>query len=213
MEDNLKTLLQEVARVVKDAIQCKLHALKKMELKYELPYSDWLFELVSDRLCNSGFAVFTQNKDCPKSPALVNEYVTSKSDLLFYQEKYVKSNFQAVHISLSQLSVDDIDECQLKAGVAEVKVHQLSASAENELFYNMFGEGAKLTTTVLCKGKRVELVTIYGILVQVHQHNKAKLFKLKIDFMAGICTFERCRKMVPFFVLFNEIVSILEQPE
>ena len=33
------------------------------------------------------------------------------SHLLFYHEKYVESNFQAAHISLSQLTLnEDIDE-------------------------------------------------------------------------------------------------------
>ena len=210
--------VQEAAKAIQNAIQLKLHAVKKMELNYELPYSDWLFDLVSEKLCDVGFAVFTRDKDCPKAPAPVNEYIYCKSDLLLYHEQHVECNIQAAHVLLSQLSIEDesnsgINECQLKGGVTELKVDKLDASAENETFYNMFGEAAKLTSRVLCKGKRVQLVTIYGILVSAHKHHQARLLKLKVDFIAGVCLFERCRKHAPFFVLLNEVISLLEHPQ
>ena len=46
--------VQEVVKAIQNAIQVKLHAVKKMELNYELPYSDWLFDLVSENLCELG---------------------------------------------------------------------------------------------------------------------------------------------------------------
>lgn len=75
-----------------------------------------------------------------------------------------------------------------------MKVDNLDATAENEFFYNMFGEAAKLTLRVLCKGKLVQLVTIYGIVVAPHEHNHAQLLKLTMNFNPGVCTFNRCRK-------------------
>ena len=118
-----------------------------MELNYELPYNDWLFDLVNEKLCVLGFAVFTRDKDCLKAPQ-VNEYIFCKSDLLLYHEAHVECNIQAAHVLLGQLSLESecnaIDEVKLKGGVAEMKVDKLDACAENKTFYTMFGEAAKL---------------------------------------------------------------------
>lgn len=46
----------------------------------------------------------------------------------------------------------------------------------------MFGEAAKLIGDILHKGKAVNIVTIYGILVAAHNHQYSKLLKLKINF-------------------------------
>lgn len=77
--------------------------------------------------------------------------------------------------------------------MGELKVDECDAKAENECFYNMYGKAIKLATNVLSKGKVVKLVTMYGIVVAVHNH-EAQLLKLKIDFFEGTSTFERCRR-------------------
>ena len=112
-----------------------------------------------------------------------------------------------------QLSLEEIEGCVngtgVKCGVAELKVEDIDFAAENELFYNMFREAAKLMSKVLCKGRVVKYATIYGILVAVQKHRRAILLKLKINYFEGVCTFERCRSYIPFEHLINEVVSIL----
>ena len=76
------------------------------------------------------------------------------------------------------------------------------------MFFLMCGEAAKLAVSVLCKGNLVKSITIYGIVVAVHNHREAQLLKLKINNYESACIFERCRKRVPFQVLINEIVNI-----
>ena len=85
-----------------------------------------------------------------------------------------------LEISVSELNISEterVNETNLKAGVAELKVGAVDAT-ENELFYNMFGEAAKLASKVLCKGKMVRCITIYGIAVAVHKNRCAQLLKL-----------------------------------
>lgn len=60
-----------------------------------------------------------------------------RSDLLFYHKKYVETNVQVVHVSLSQLTLDEEDdsciyEYSIKGGVTELKVDEIDVSAENE---------------------------------------------------------------------------------
>ena len=61
----------EVLHLIKsmqDAMLGRQGAMKKMELNYELPYNEWLFRLVREKLCVLGFAVFCRDKSCPKAP-------------------------------------------------------------------------------------------------------------------------------------------------
>ena len=80
--------------------------------------------------------------------------------------------------------------------------HKIKSSrhAENECFYNMFGDALKLTSKVLCIGKLVKMVVMYGILVALHDYNHALLLKLKFE---NTCTFERSRKSAPLFCCTN----------
>ena len=105
-----------------------------------------------------------------------------------------------MHITVESLNLDNqsdlsVHNINLKAGMAELKVESINPSAENECFFNMFGEAAKLFSSVLCKGKLVHNVIIYGIVVATHKHQYAQLLKLKIYFLRAP---ERCRKPAPF---------------
>ena len=131
-----------------------------MKINYELPYNEWLFELVKKILCALGFAVYYRGKNCAKPAAVINEYMYCKSDLLVYHEHHVEglveTNVHCAHISLCHLSLDEQDEddqYSIKGAVTELKVksNDIDVTVENECFYNMFDEAAKLTLNLLCK--------------------------------------------------------------
>ena len=213
LEDKLsiKALIDD-----KKALISKKHeGIIKMRLNYELPYNDWLFGLVREKLTPCGFAVFLKEKGRPKVVAAINEYVFCKSDLLLHHELH--DTIDALQVNMSQLSLDGqndgITEVGVGGAVAELKVENFGVIAENECFYNMFGEAAKLTLQVLCRDKPqlVKYVNMYGIVVGAHDHKYAQLLKLEINFFEGTCTFKRCNKRVPFINLLNETISILDK--
>ena len=157
-EMTLKFAIKDAKFAARDAIMSKQQTLKKMQLNYELPYNEWLFDLIRDRLCMLGFSVFHRDKNCPKAPAPINEYIYCKSDILFYHEKFESPMaIEVGQVLFSRLSLDepnDLDNptfVDCKGGVAELKVNDIDASAENECFYNMFGEAAKMTSSALWK--------------------------------------------------------------
>ena len=86
---------------------------KQRKINYELPYNEWVYELVKKKLCALGFAVYYRGKNCTMPPAVINEYMYCKSDLLIYHECNVESlvnNVHCAHVLLSQLSLDKQDE-------------------------------------------------------------------------------------------------------
>lgn len=164
--------------------------------------------ICSGKLTPLGFAVFVKGKGHPKVYAAINKNVFCKSDFLLYHKLH--ETIQALQVSVNDQD-NDIVTVGVSGAVAELKVESFGVVAENECFYNMFGEAAKLTLQVLCKGKVVKHVKMYGIVVASHEHRYAKLLKLEINYFEGMCTFERCNKRSPFMVLLNEIVSILDK--
>ena len=56
-------LLQSL-QSVKSTLQLQ-GAAKQMKINYELPYNEWLFELVKKKLCALGFAVYYRGKIAP----------------------------------------------------------------------------------------------------------------------------------------------------
>ena len=134
----------------------------KMELNYKLPYNEWLYHILEDKLILLGFVVYHRDKSYPKAPAPVSEYIYCKSDILVYHEVNVESNIAASQISVSKLSLEEtegVNVINLNAGVAELKVGAVDTATENELFCNMFGKAANLSSKVLYRGKVVRHVT------------------------------------------------------
>ena len=145
-----------------------------------------------------------------------------KSDVLVFHEQHIeKESIQAMHITLIKDEVEEIETgmaqlkldgtFDMKGSVAELKVHDCDAAAENECIYNIFGEAVKLTANALSKGRIVKTVCMYGILVSIHNHQEALLFKLQIYFFERKCIFEISRKSTLFVVLLNQVLSNLEQ--
>ena len=109
------------------------------------------------KLNQHDFVIYERNKDCPEPPAPINEYIYCRNDILLYHESSVEfhlESLEALHVSLESLSIDNqndlpVNDIDLKAGVTELKVKGIDASAENECYFNMFGEAAKLVASVL----------------------------------------------------------------
>lgn len=138
-------------------------ALLPMKLNYELPYNEWLHQLLVKKLNQHDLVIYERNKGCPRSPAPINEYIHCKSDIFLYHECHVESeSVEALHVTIDGLRLDDDDVSvkDIKAGRDDV-----NSSAENKCFFNMCGEAAKLAASVLCKGRNI---TIYGIVVGAH---------------------------------------------
>ena len=74
--------------------------MSSRELNYELPYNDWLFELVKRKLSPLNFCVVTKNPDEPVAAA--NEYIFSKSDLLIYHPAKCSKHVQALHVAIAK---------------------------------------------------------------------------------------------------------------
>lgn len=182
------------------------------ELNYELPYNQWLFELVTKKLSPNGFCIITKNPEEPVAAA--NEYIFSKSDLLVYHPTKCIKHVQALHVAIAKndvlmqrYNINKYDVIQL---VGELKVERINTTAENECYYNMFNEAARLALKTLSSGKLIKNITVYGIIVAVHQHEFARLLILKIDLDQCLCKFERCPTLFPFTILFNRVINILE---
>ena len=94
----------------------------------------------------------------------------------------------------------------IKAGLAELKVHDLDVKAENESIFNMFGEATRLTKNVLSTGKIVHSACMYGILMNAHQHQEPLLLKLKMNYFEQNYTFERSRQSKPFVMVLNKVL-------
>lgn len=90
-------------------------------------------------------------------------------------------SIEAVQVNMSQMCTenqhDQVVTDDLKAGVAGLKVNTIDSTAENKCFYNMFREATKLIVVRLLNEVRVKMVTMYEILVAVHQHQYSRLLK------------------------------------
>jgi len=185
----------------------KANKVVPMTLNYDLPYNDWLYMLMTDKLKPLGFAIFQRDKAYLKSPAPFCEYIYCKSDILLYNPNFSESPV-AVNIRFNSMDEDTTSEAEL----TELKVEKPDSfdAAINETFYNMFGEAVKLIVNTLCKGRLVQTATIYGILVFVHEHKQAHLLKLTINFKDMKCVFEQSAVASSFVHLLNSIISVLK---
>ena len=160
----------------------------------------------------NGFCVVAKNSEEPVAAA--NEYIFSRSDLLIYHPAKCIKCVQVLHVAIAKKDVlvqhykiDEYDTMQL---VGELKVESINTAAENECYYNMFNEAARLALKILPSGKLIRKLTVYGITVAAHQHDFARLLTVKIDLDQQVCKFERCPVLYPFTILFNKIIKIMD---
>ena len=220
-EDKVKAVTDKVKAVTDKvkAVMDKVKAVMPMPLNYELPYNEWLHQLLKDKLTDLNFAVYQRDKTNPRSLGPLSEYIFCKSDILLYHTQKVESeSVVALELSFNDLSLEPqttprYGSCDICASVTELKVEPPDSfeAAINETYYNMFGEAVKLTVNALSKGKLVKTATIYGILVTIHQNKEACLLKLTIDYFNRACTFERSTATAPFVDLLNGIIEVLLQ--
>ena len=194
---------------------------RRRVLNYELPYSEWLYQLARDNLVPLGFVVSREFGDKP----LVNnnEFLGGRNDLLIYHPGKCEAVIEILHIGVKPssevpsdvLTLDSnaatIRKCNIYQGVAELKVSSINPAAENECYYNMFAEAIKLTMKILAAGKLVKKAVVYGIVVATHQHQHAQLLKLTIEFEVRKCTFYKSATTADFSKLLNIVIQTLDK--
>ena len=175
--------------------------LKQQEVKVnrEIQFTTWLFDTLHKMLIPHGFIVEPESENKCIIPTLC-EYSTSVSDCLIYHHKsYCKSIVSGVSFMLEDCPGDEYfddprdlfgtDVHQISGQVFEVKVKQLNQAAINQCFYNMFGRGTRLATMVLCMGKLVNKVIMYGLVSAMEDRSSVKILQLEINFITSECHF------------------------
>ena len=171
-------------------------------LHHELPVIDWLAEYLAETLQPTGFIVDTQNKKT-KAVAPVNEYITSKPDLLIYNAHFT-SHLGAVYIDLVLFQNDELS-------AKEVLI--TGANGENECFYNMFSQGTNLAMKAISTGSIPTEIQMYGIAVAIKKPQEAKLLYMKINLEKRKCFFRRSLEFFDFSLLLNILVGMLSLKE
>ena len=194
---------------------------RRRVLNYELPYSEWLYQLARDNLVPLGFVVSREFGDKPLVNS--NEFLGGRNDLLIYHPGKCEAVIEILHIGVKPssevpsdvLTLDSnaatIRKCNIYQGVAELKVSSINPAAENECYYNMFAEAIKLTMKILAAGKLVKKAVVYGIVVATHQHQHAQLLKLTIEFEVRKCTFYKSATTADFSKLLNIVIQTLDK--
>ena len=186
----------------------------KRAINYELPYSQWLYELTKAELTPLGFVVNHEYTGKPIAPT--NEYIFGKRDLVIYHAMKSEKKIEALHVGIAPFDILSAEEShytvnsfELLQGLAELKVKAVDAKAENEAFYNMFAEVIKLMMKSLAAGNIITKATVFGIVVATHEHQYATLLKIEFNFDDGCCFFYKCPDSTDFANLFNGIIGIL----
>jgi len=189
------------------------------KLDNELPYSNWLQKHLKIALDPFGFVVDTQAKEI-KPIAPVNEYTSSQPDLLIYHSENFAKTFRSVYVEPVYPHIDilctsstkqTLNEVDVSGFTAELKVDKLHDKAENECFYNMFGQSTNLAMMAITSGKVVTKLSMYGIVVAVEKPNEARLLQLVMDFEENQCRFMRSHQHHNFTMLLNLVLEELSK--
>ena len=163
------------------------------------------------KLAPLGFSVTHQKVG--DTTSLANEYINCKSDLVVYNPSKCFDAIKVLHIliktneNFQTLAV--LSHCDVGALVSEIKVGAIDEKANNECFFNMFGELVKILLKVLSSGRLIRKVKVFGIAVAAHDHQLAQLLILEIDMDLNTCVFKRGASKAPFTELLNKIISVL----
>lgn len=91
---------QDIRATISDiGSQMEGQSVSVRNLNYELPYSDWLYELVMARLIPLGFTVTHQYSGKPL--AIANEYILSRSGLMVYHAVKCEKRVQALYVTVN----------------------------------------------------------------------------------------------------------------
>ena len=125
----------------------------------------------------------------------VNEYATSKADLLIKNEKLVLNDkLKCVYISIDNhhcgAGYDCISTLPCVSGmVAELQIDNRTSRPVWKCSHNMSGVAASLTYWVLTRGVLVDLVTMFGLVTSMEHLECTKLLKVECDLKNGVCGF------------------------
>ena len=114
--------------------------------------------------------------------------------------------------SCESIDVEDPIELGTSASgcAIEVKSFVVNNASLNECYYNMFGAGTRLATTLLQCSKIVKKVTIYGVVVSMQDPDRVQALKLLMDFSQGHCWFWYAAQHLSFEDTMNILLSKLK---
>ena len=215
--ENREQAIHSIWRLKSSVQKAKCSGLQnKRSINYELPYSEWLYEVTKAQLTPLGFVVNHENTGKPIAPT--NEYIFGRRDLIVYHPTKCERHVEALHVGIVPADIlcadknyYTIHKHELWQGVAELKVKSVDSKAENETFYNMFAEAIKLTMKSLLGGHIIVKATVYGIVVATHEHEYATLLKVELNFEEARCLFYKCPDSADFATLLNKVISILDR--
>ena len=174
-------------------------------VKEELPLNRWLYEYLHQKLNPSVFVTEYREENIRGFPDLnvaeVNEYATSKADLVVYKrlgEQF--STLKCCFISVSQIP----DLCEM---VTELKMSDQTSYPIWECFHNMSAVGANIGLKALSMGKLINQVLVYGIVTTIDDTSSARLIQLWMNFDENKCIFLECDGKFPLAMVLNSTLS------
>ena len=150
-------------------------------------------------------------------PADINEYASSKADLVIRNEKSILNDgLKCVYISVDDhhcgAGCDCISTLPCVSGmVAELKIDNGTSGPVWECFHNMSGVAASLAVRVLSQGVLVDTVTMFGPVVTMEHLECTKLLKMECDLKNGVSRFTRYKGLFNFDLLLNAVVCSLRK--
>ena len=154
----------------------------RLKVDSETPLGRWLYQYIFTTLDKS-YIVETQVENLKElgpnlNPAEINEYATSKADLVIKKGKPVSSD----RLKCAYVSVDD-HHCgancvstvpSVSGMVAELKIDDETTGPVWECFCNMSGVAASLAVRVLSQGVLVDTVIMFGLVVTMEHLERTK---------------------------------------
>ena len=186
----------------------------RLKVDSETPLGRWLYQYIFTTLDKSYIAE-TQVENLKElgpnlNPAEINEYATSKADLVIRKGKPVSSD----RLKCAYVSVDD-HHCgancvstvpSVSRMVAELKIDDETTGPVWECFRNMSGVAASLALRILSQGVLVDTVTMFGLVVTIEHLERTKLLKLECNLKNGMSKFVTCNGVFEFDLLLNAVV-------
>ena len=156
----------------------------KLRIQSEAPFNKWLYDYIFGTLDKS-YVVEMQEcnlKDVGLrfTESEINEYATSRADLVIKKDQVATGDQKCCVIFT-------IQQTDITAMVAELKVDDSTTFPLLECFRNMSAVAASITIDALKQGFIVNEVTVFGVVVQISSLDHSRLIKLYWNFETGQC--------------------------
>lgn len=220
LREEIKTMasFDEVQKYLIDAEHRMNNYTKTIDK--EPQYNSWVFSDIQSTLIRSRFGVEAEYPNKDIIPA-VNEYSTSYTDCVIFHGNTTSTTLNLLNLHVEDDSNVEIEEPDLEltnapqlthhvfANAYEVKTHSIDNSAIAECFGNMFGVGTRFATDVLLRGKMVETINVYGLVVSMLNPSTARLLMITVNMHRGETTCRLIRQSVDLAQVFNLVLKKL----